>query len=87
MLDQAGEASSSLASSHLVSSVEHIDIIISGTRYGPDGKHDEENGSKEEMIVPKLEALIKSPFFVSPDNFAAFWLSFGRIDLVCFLPL
>ena len=71
----------------MISSLELINIIISGTRYGPDGKHDEENGSKEEMIVPKLEALIKSPFFVSPDKFVAFWLSFGRIDLVCFLLL
>ena len=69
----------------MISSVEHL-FISTGTRYGPDGKHDEEDGSTEEMIVPTLEALINSNFLLQLINLPLS-ASFGQIDLVSFLPL
>ena len=61
-------------------------MVFPGTRYGPDGKHDEEDGSKEEMKVPTLEALMNSHVLLQLINLPPL-ASFGTIDLVSFLPL
>ena len=59
--------------------ISSVEPGITGTRYGPDGKHDEEDGSQEEMIVPTLEALMKSHFLLQLINLSPS-TSFGKID-------
>ena len=70
----------------MISSVESVLIIITGTRYGPDGKHDEEDGSKEKMIAVILEALTNSHFLLLLINLLTL-ASVGKSELVSLFPL